>query len=109
MSDDELRDAVIDRMHAWIEENLYKRSQILNTFGTPGWGDRHKAFVRDSGIRWDEALNVVGVRRVENHLRRPPRSGCIAFDDPFAAGPNSRRRLELTRDQALKIVTLGMP
>lgn len=47
--------------------------------------------------------------RVEHHLRRPLRKGHIRIDDPFMLGRNRKRDLEMTPEQAAKILALGIP
>lgn len=109
MNEEELREAVSQKLQAWVQSEFHEKSQIMSAFGSPDWRERYDRFLRESGIRWDETLNILGVRRVEHHLRRPPRDGHIRIGDPFAIGPNGRRDLEMTQEQAEKILVLGIP
>lgn len=109
MTEEEIQTAVFQRMQAWLEANFYEKSRVLSSFGSPSWREQYESFMRDSGVRWDETLNALGIRRVEHHLQRPPRKGHIRINDPFMVGPNRRRHLEMTPEQANKILFLGIP
>lgn len=109
MNDEELRDMVFQKFQEWINKNFYDRSGLLNTIGSPDWDARYKSFMSECGIKWDEYLNRLDIRRIEHHLERNPRRGHIRIRDPFMLGPNRRRDLEMTADTARKIVVLGMP
>lgn len=109
MSEADLRDAVFQKMQKWIDENFYRKSQILSMVGNPNWMEGYRSFTREYGILWDEKLNTLGIRRVEHHLKRPTRKGHIRIGDPFMVGPNRRRDLEMTSEQAEKILFLGIP
>jgi len=106
MSDDDLQEKVIVAMNEWVGRNFYEKARVLSM---SSWGDHYKKLVREAGIKWDEKLNSLDIRRIEHHLGRPHRKGYIRIHDPFAIGSNSRRDLELTREQAMKIAFLGIP
>lgn len=105
MNDDDLREKVIVAMNEWVGRNFYDKAKVLSM---SSWLDDYQKLVREAGIRWDERLNSLDIRRIEHHLGRPHRKGYIRIEDPFASGSNSRRDLEMTRDQALKIAVLGI-
>lgn len=109
MSDKQLQDRVFKLFQEWIDLNFHKKYNLVNTFGAPDWKARHDEAIREFSIKWDQTLNVLGIRRIEWHLKVPPRKGLIRFGDPFIHGPNKRRDLEMTRDQIEKILVLGLP
>lgn len=109
MNDDELKDRVFKFFQDWIDLNFHKKYNLMNSFGSPSWKDQLDEAIREFGIKWDQTLNVIGVVRIEHHLKIPPRKDRIRFEDPFVHAPTGRRNLELTREQATKILTLGIP
>jgi len=109
MDEEVLGEQVFQKMQAWVEINFHEKSGLLGSIGSSDWLVRYKRFVRDSGIKWDEYLNQLDIKRIEHHLDQKPIEGHIRIRDPFTLGPNSGRDLEMPLETANKIVFMGMP
>ena len=108
MNEKELEEKVYRLFSEWIEAKVVVWQQRFGYHGS-NWLENYKEFIRDADIMWDQTLNVLGVRRIEDHLRIPHRKGYIRFRDPFVLGSNKNRDLEMSVDQVNKILVLGMP
>jgi len=108
MSEKELEEKVYRLFSEWIEAKVVSWQKRFGYHGS-NWLGNYKEFIRDAGINWDQTLNVLGVRRIEDHLGIPHRKGHIRFRDPFILGPNKDRDLEMSVDLANNILVLGIP
>lgn len=110
MSEDDLKEKVRRMFADWLEANFSaKKNGLLASLNDPKWLKKYHEFLRSAGIEWDQTLNVLNVRRIEDHLGIPHRKGYIRFRDPFVLGPNNARDLEMSVDLANNILVLGMP
>ena len=99
-------------MEATIEDKIYQTFQVWLDAKIELYWQHHAACNLGSrvGSDWEDLLNLLDIRRIEHHLpHRPIQKGCIRMLDPWRLGINRNRDLEMSKDTALKILTLGVP
>ena len=112
MNEKELTSKVRRAMLDWREANLSisnNTTVIFRFLNNQDWRKELDEYRRSVAIEWDRILNVLGVRIIENRPRKPCGKVNIRFKDPFFFDTDSKRHLEMSLDQATKILVLGLP
>jgi hypothetical protein len=87
----------------WLKAKIVQRGkEDPNIYSD---GPSYTIAVNELSEKWDELLDSLGVRKINNF----PDQGSVRISDPFHIGPKKNRDLEIDLDTANKILVLGIP
>lgn len=104
---DPMAERIFKALQDYVELR-FTRVMAARGAGLKNWRKTYDLWLAESRVEWDRTLNIMGIKRLERHLKlREPGDDVIRIDDPFILA--FKRYLDIPKDTADKILVLGIP